>query len=534
LKADILKSRLYLLPYIGILLLGIGYRFLTSGLATLDGDSGNYLLPPFIKALTGEWHKGERPMPYLQIIYFTLSASAGLKYTILLQKILGIIGAGFLALAWINFVKQLKENSLIWNIAGYAMLNIFVSAPILMYNELLIGPESISISLMCFLIYCITIIFSSVNNSSRRLTFIAIAIFVNLFLAAIMPKWMFAAMLLEVMLIYWVIKILSIPKRSTMKILAVPHLIYFILIFLPERINKIDSPEEDRLYIEYKQMAYTHFDLLIADKSNFPAPLQDSMVKYFQEAQAAEPNFLIGFSSDELMWGKANEVLDNYFNKNYDSLTCFYRGLNWKLATKYPFGLTWQIMKQLGAFYIPNSRVHKDLYHDPNFHLVYEGTLNMVNRFDSDLIGNLGNRPDDIMNKAPEYFLSPLYPPTLEQAGIRNVRDFPLLFKGGFEFFRWFDFIFLSIMVLNIFILIYKKELMQYNLIVLMYALIFLYALTIAIVHSFDINRFITTIYPFLLISTFMGVAHIGKEILRFILQTEFALKHEKHIRFLK
>ena len=46
-----------------------------------------------------------------------------------------------------------------------------------------------------------------------------------------------------------------------------------------------------------------------------------------------------------------------------------------------------------------------------------------------------------------------------------------------------------------------------------MYAFIFIYITTVAIVHTLDIERFVATIYPFILVVTFMSVACILSEL---------------------
>ena len=120
-----IKKLLYLVPYFIILLLGVWYRMHGSSVAFLDGDSGNYLLPPFIKKLTGEWHKGERPMAYLQFIYCTLSKNNQLNYTLLWQQIISLSGAAFLAGAWVLMVAKLKRPEFLLHGGGYLLLMLY-------------------------------------------------------------------------------------------------------------------------------------------------------------------------------------------------------------------------------------------------------------------------------------------------------------------------------------------------------------------------------------------------------------------------
>ena len=54
----------------------------------------------------------------------------------------------------------------------------------------------------------------------------------------------------------------------------------------------------------------------------------------------------------------------------------------------------------------------------------------------------------------------------------------------------------------------------ELHFITLLYALIGIYVLTISIVHTFDIGRFIDTIYPFILITTFLAFLYWLQEMI--------------------
>ena len=88
-------------------------------------------------------------------------------------------------------------------------------------------------------------------------------------------------------------------------------------------------------------MVFTHFDLLAKDKNNFKLtqPLNDSLVSYYESSKSIEPDFLIGFSSDYLMWGDADIMITEYFNSDYSKLYPYFVSLNYTLATKYPLQL---------------------------------------------------------------------------------------------------------------------------------------------------------------------------------------------------
>jgi hypothetical protein len=263
---------IYLIPYLALIGLGVWYRSKIAPIAFLDGDSLNYLLPAYIKALTNQWHKGERPMQYLQFIYFTLSKDNGLKYTVITQQVLTMLGALALTGAWFIFLRGIKKFRLLWHLAGYFMLAIFVSSPSLMYYEQLIGPESPCMFVMCVLIFCLTVAFSNQVSASTRQKFLGAAIFVNLYLINPMPKWVFAGLFLEGLLVYRVIKLAQLTTIEKRRLLLFPHLAFLILVYIPEQYHEIGKASDDRVYIEFEQMAYTHFDLLARDKSNFPLP----------------------------------------------------------------------------------------------------------------------------------------------------------------------------------------------------------------------------------------------------------------------
>ena len=67
--------------------------------------------------------------------------------------------------------------------------------------------------------------------------------------------------------------------------------------------------------------------------------------------------------------------------------------------------------------------------------------------------------------------------------------------------------------------IIYRGQLFAPNLVSLLYLLIFIYACTIAIVHTFDVDRFIVTIYPFNLVTTFMATTYVGAAWIEKLLQ---------------
>ncbi len=58
-----------------------------------------------------------------------------------------------------------------------------------------------------------------------------------------------------------------------------------------------------------------------------------------------------------------------------------------------------------------------------------------------------------------------------------------------------------------------KRELLQADTVSILYLIIFVYVLTVSIVHTFDVNRFISTIYPFILVTTFMAIIYIVQSI---------------------
>jgi hypothetical protein len=249
------KTIAYLIPYLLLLLLGPWYRYHVSGLVFLDGDSGDYLLPAYMKKICGVWHKGERPMQYLQFICLTLSPVSGLRYTVILQQLLGLTGGACLAAGWVIFVNNLR-NPIIWHLAGYFMLAIYISSPELMYYEQFIGPEAYGIFLMCALIFCLSVVFRERADGKSPAIFLGLAIFLNLYLANPMTKWIFSSLFLELVLLWIAIKKNDYSTAQRFRLLLVPHLLYLLLVLIPEWTHPADTAEEDRTYIEWKQMAY--------------------------------------------------------------------------------------------------------------------------------------------------------------------------------------------------------------------------------------------------------------------------------------
>jgi hypothetical protein len=303
--------------------------------------------------------------------------------------------------------------------------------------------------------------------------------------------------------------------------ITLPHLLYLLLVWLPETTHKSDLKSEDRTYIEFEQMAYTHFDLLAQDKTNFglnPA-LQDSLMECFKTA--ARPTYLIKFSNDELMWGKASALIAKYYNNNYDSMERYYIALNTKLLTKYPIGLTAEISKQVLAFYVPNYVIHKDLFNCVDFAFSFNENTRIMNRIEPVVIdyANMPSPPGwkpscDLGTLEKGYRIVPGYPSTFSHAQVHNINRLPLIFTQRFWFYRFFSPLFLAVMLIFFAIRMYKRKLLQLHIISLIYLLIFIYVLTVAIVHTFDCTRFVITIYPFLLAGTCMATVYVTDFIL--------------------
>ena len=510
-KSIKLRSLLYLFPYIILLMLGAWYRVHTSNVVFFDGNTDSYTLPPYLKAVTGNWYLGDRPFQYLHFIYLFLSRHDGLFYVVIAQKILGLTGAAFLTGAWIAYVVRSKSNVLLSHLLGYIMLGIYISSPVLMYYEQLIGPESVCMFVMCVLICCLSIGFDSDLKPGITAAFLSAAIFVNLYLAEPMPKYMFASIALEVILIAVLMLFSEIPLRKRLLLLLFPHLLYLFIAVIPARIHKTEKPFQNLLsYIEYQQMVYTHFDLLVQDRSNFETatPLYDSLLVCFHESQVDQANTLTGSSNDYLMFGRASESINEYYHYHYDSIGRFYKHLCYVLVTRYPLGLAKEIGRQIYAFYIPNRIIRKDLF---SYYVGYADLKSQLKRSDDHLMESLNNLK--VYTVDPEFLLVPRYQSPETVHGVLRYEELPLLFDNGFFFYRWFDVIFIVTMLLFFVVRAMKRELLQADTVSILYLIIFVYVLTVSIVHTFDVNRFISTIYPFILVTTFMAIIYIVQSI---------------------
>lgn len=520
-KPDWLKGRslFYLIPYIIVLIIGVWYRYSIFGLAFLDGDSEHYLMPPVLKTLTGQWHKGERPMQYLLFIYATLSYKAGIKYTIIAQQVLGITSASLLTLAWIAFVSGYKRHKLLWHLMGYLMLGIYISSPIIMNYEQFIGPESVCMCIMSEIICFMILGLAGGLRHRTAMIMLSIAIFLNLYLVNPLPKWIFVSVFLELVLLYRILVVADLSRKAKGLLTGVPHLLFILLIVVPEAHFKIDNPNEDRIYIEYQQMVYTHFDLLARDKTNFgmtPA-LQDSMMEcYNKSKEHAYP--LIGFQSDDLMWGRANNLIDQYFDHNYDSMGRYFIHLNRLLVTKYPLALSREIGKQVVAFYFSCEYVKKDLYGYYDVASTYPSNVDVMHQFDKNLPDRLNDYRDNYHpsadNRPKAYLLAPRYPASVAKGSSYDIERLPLLFSRSFIFFRHFHSLFILALFSFFLLRLYQRQLFQLHIITVLYVAMFVYVVTISIVHTFDIERFTTTIYPLILITPLLAIGYVGDFVL--------------------
>jgi hypothetical protein len=514
-----LKNILYLLPYLLILLLGVWYRLHTSSLAMWDGDSYLYLRPVCLKQLIGEWHKGERPMQYLMFIYYTLLGTYKLKNLITVQKILGMIGATFFTGAWLFFIRRFKDNTLLWHLAGYFIIYIYISSPQVMYYETQIGPESFSISLMSMFLFFLSGFFASTLKPLSRSVLLGAAMFMNLYLINPMPKCIFANIFTDLILIWLVINFAELKKRAKVYLILIPHLLYVLLVAIPEYTHTVNAPNEDRVFIEYEQMAFTHFDLLSQDKTNFniTPQVQDSIIRFFNESKINSPYLLIGFNSDYLMWSSVNYMIRDHYHANYDSIGAFYKHLNYVLVTKYPWQLSREICKQTIAFYLPNKTIHKELFNVDDIRDRFELTIKLAKDAEPGFYNDNYLWQKEHHQFISQDLFSAQYPASLSDDESINFSQLPFQFNTNFAFYYYFDYIFLLAMILFFVVRIIEGKFFSWDLITLLYAYIAVYVITISIVHTFDIGRFVITIYPFLLLVTFFALTYIVDVVLNVI-----------------
>src|SRR5580692_6118857 len=112
-------SVLFIVPYLALLILGVWYYAHITPVAFTDGDAYGYLSPAIERQITGEWHKGERPLQYLFFLYFTLTKDFSYSHIVIAQQVLTLIGGGLLAAAWIMYARSQKRATFLWHLAGY-------------------------------------------------------------------------------------------------------------------------------------------------------------------------------------------------------------------------------------------------------------------------------------------------------------------------------------------------------------------------------------------------------------------------------
>lgn len=503
----------FLLPYLAILLLALVPRLQTSNLALLDGDSGNYLIPPYLKIATDEWHKGERPLPYLLFIYGTMGHNYSLSQSIFIQKVICAASAVCLVFFWLLLLSYFRITGFWGHLLGYLFLYLYISCYQLWYYNQFIGPESLSISAMVFLLLGIAYLFAKRRYPSMfYFTILIIVACTNLYLSSLLTKWIFAAFALDLLLLYnfvWRNNAISIIQKVS--ITLVPHIFYLLLVVMPESKYQVDSPFENRSYISIKQMVFTHFDLLAKDKNNFnltPA-LNDSLMSYYDLSKKVEPGFLIGFSSDYLMWGEADNLIAEHFSSDYHKLYSYFASLNYTLATKYPLQLIRSITIQLYAFFVPNHYVTKGLGTTLHLEPTYAGTVFMVNRFDKDFAYKLrkNNLPD------PNLSLARLYPENIFMTRLTEIAPFVSKQTLLHSFYYYFDWLFFLSCALYIVVKSLSSDRFVLCPLLVILLLLLIYACTVGTVHTFDITRFSFTVFPLLIAFPFMLALFVLKRI---------------------
>ena len=301
-------------------------RMLWPPIPFINPDSGGYLSPPFTKVLTDEWHKGERPMQYLLFLYYSMSERLDICRITIVQHVLGICTGGFLFLCLMFTARGSGIPLYIRILIGSALLWMYWLNPNVLYYEHLVGPESYSMFLESFIILSMSLVIVY-EGSLRQDKFWMLFIFLVLFISNPMPKFFIASIVITALTAIHILRSSFTFKRK-LRILLIPGAIYFSTVFIPEFIFNPDSINQDRTNIEWKQMTYTHFDILMSDTAGIPvsSDLKLGLMRCYLSARKADSYKIIGFSSDDLMWGEANRLVEEYYSRNNDSVFALYKG----------------------------------------------------------------------------------------------------------------------------------------------------------------------------------------------------------------
>jgi hypothetical protein len=472
-----------------------------------DSDSGGYLLPPFMKVLHGGgWHKGERPMQYLLFLHWVMTGSLNISHITIAQHFLGLCAGLSLFLCFILVGRTIALPYYINFPFGIALLWLYLFNPNVLYYEHFIGPECYSMFLESILVLSLSAAMFY-RKGLRHEIFLMLFIFLNLFISNPMPKFFLASIATEICVFVWLLKSTRSVSQKRM-LLLVPHVVYVVLVFLPEYMNKPDTLGQDRVSIEWRQMSYTHFDILMNDTAslNINSSLKTELLKCYSSARGSANYYrTLGFNSDELMWGRANDRINAFYNDNEDSVNNLYRSLVFSMAEKHPFILASHIIRQITGFYLPGHLIRFKVWCNYGIRDGYSLLLANVSNFDN--ISSLDS--PDLPPAQKRYRIGPLYPADYESAGFTEARGLPLLITDRNFVYVYFDWLFFGGTLLFFLLRFLRGVLLKFHIAYFIHLVIFFYVLAVGTVHTFDIDRFVHTIFPLLLLCIFLEGQYI-------------------------
>lgn len=499
-----------------IFLVGVFLRFSTPLITILDPDSTGYSAPALKCMISGGFdHVGSRSYPYPVFGLIILSVFRDINFICIVQHLLGLLSVVGLLIFIEQTIKEYLKSSrqkIIYTIfTSIYIFTLLLNGNIILFEKML-RPEGLIMP--CSIIILILIFkYFRYKKTEKRWFFYAITLFALSFFSILHPRMSAALTIISIIILVWEIK--SAKKKSFSKI--VTPLIIFLIVFaislIPEEflIKKYDvkSPA-----FAYRQFLYTNAN------SALKAINEGYAVDYEFDNQVLKKDILIAlkknpkkdkfrisqYNVDYLQYDLADKDLVSYLNisakqsiihtnnkllkpvnqiSSEDSafiskeLKCrineryvdYYKSWFMLLIKKYPLEILNKTGRQL--FFV--------FFHPYTDFLRFGGVYSFEQSFQKKYIRSY-NYLVSSLNYKPEEKITVVFPGIISQ------------FISTLSFFLRFAFI---VSVLYFFAMFVKKRLSVFIFSITFIVLISI--VTVAFFHTFDFDRYITSLSPLML-----------------------------------
>ena len=307
-------------------------RFSTGLQPIIDPDINGYIMPAVSWIKTHEFIHFCRSFPYPLFCTLVVSVSKSFAAIVATQHVLALFSLPLLAKTFRKWIVYYHANEVSSHVLALVILLYIGMLPHQTIIEKSIRPESVMLFLFSVFFYVLSVFIIEKNN---RHFWIGPLVFLNSFLYLFFPRWGFCLPVVLVVTAWYCVN--DVQPKQMFKHYFAALMFAYLFLYLPEEklIDKYDAGNRSFLAEQY---FYVHADMVQqtlslpgitlcsnADRMAYKY-LRDSLGREIVENKNISS---IGFDPDGLMYGKANKDLDSVFLYNTDSnLVKAYWGFN--------------------------------------------------------------------------------------------------------------------------------------------------------------------------------------------------------------